>query len=67
MKKNKQKTRKSASNRFKVTGSGKIMRRIQNSRHLRIKKSKRAKRNYRHYVEVTGKMARKIKRMLGLA
>ncbi len=67
MKKNKPKTRKSASRRFKVTATGKIMRRVQNSRHLRIKKSKRAKRRYRQYVEVDGKYAKKIKQMFGLA
>ncbi|MBP7876165.1 50S ribosomal protein L35 [Candidatus Woesebacteria bacterium] len=63
----KQKTRKGASKRFKITGTGKVMRRHQNSRHLRRKKSKKAMRNYRTLVEVTGKMARKVKRMLGLA
>lgn len=67
MKKNKQKTRKSASRRFKITATGKVLRRIQNSRHLRIKKSKRAKRRYRQYVEVEGKNAKKIKQMIGLA
>lgn len=67
MKKNKAKTRKSASHRFKITATGKVMRRMQNSRHLRIKKSKRAKRRYRHYVEVKGKYAKKVKQMLGLA
>jgi len=67
MKKYKVKTRKGAARRFKVTGSGKIMRRIQNRRHLRRNKSKKAKRNYRIPVEVQGKYAKKIKRMLGLA
>lgn len=67
MKKNKPKTRKSAAKRFKITGSGKVLRRIQNSRHLRRKKSKRAIRKYRQYVEVKGKEAKKIKKMLGLA
>ena len=67
MKKNKQKTRKSTSRRFKITATGKVLRRIQNSRHLRMKKSKRAKRRYRQYVEVVGKNAKKIKQMIGLA
>ena len=67
MKKYKVKTRKGAARRFKVTGSGKIMRRVQNRRHLRRNKSKKAIRNYRIPVEVKGKYARKIKRMLGLA
>ena len=67
MKKIKQKTRKSASSRFKITGTGKVMRRKQNSRHLRRKKSKKAIRQYRLPEEVTGKRAKKIKQMMGLA
>lgn len=67
MKKIKQKTRKGVTKRFKVTGSGKVLRRTQNMRHLRRKKSKKAIRAYRVPVEVTGKWAKKIKRMLGLA
>ncbi|AKM81661.1 MAG: 50S ribosomal protein L35 [Candidatus Pacebacteria bacterium GW2011_GWF2_38_9] len=67
MKKIKVKTRKGVSRRFHVTGAGKIMRRIQNRRHLRNNKSKKAIRNYRIPVEVTGKFAVKIRKMLGLA
>jgi large subunit ribosomal protein L35 len=63
----KQKTRKGVASRFKVTATGKVLRRNQNMRHLRRKKSKKAIRSYRLPVEVTGKFARKIKRMLGLA
>ncbi len=67
MKKYKQKTRKSVSKRFKITGTGKVLRRRQNSRHLRRKKSKKVIRKYRKPVEVTGKRAKKIKKMLGMA
>lgn len=67
MKKYKQKTRKGVAKRFKVTSSGKVLRRTQNMRHLRSNKSKKAKRAYRVPVQVTGKWAKKIKRMLGLA
>ncbi len=67
MKSYKQKTRKGAAKRFKVTATGKVMRRTQNMRHLRSNKSKKAKRAYRVPVEVQGKWAKKIKRMLGLA
>ncbi|KUK79709.1 MAG: 50S ribosomal protein L35 [Microgenomates bacterium 39_7] len=67
MQKIKQKTRKGVSKRFKITGTGKVLRRVQNSRHLRRKKSKKAIRNYRTYVEVQGEYAKKIKKMLGLA
>jgi len=67
MKKYKQKTRKGVAKRFKITGSGKVLRRTQNMRHLRSNKSKKAKRAYRIPVQVKGKWAKKIKRMLGLA
>lgn len=67
MKKYKQKTRKSAAARFKITGTGKVMRRRQNSRHLRRKKSKKAIRKYRLLTEVTGTYAKKVKQMMGLA
>ena len=67
MKKYKQKTRSGVAARFKVTGSGKIMRRSQNMRHRRRTKSKKAIRNYRKMTEVQGKWPKKIKRMLGLA
>ena len=67
MKKIKQKTRKGVKKRFKITATGKVLRRVQNSRHLRRKKSKKARRRYRGYVEVKGKQALKIKKMLGLA
>lgn len=67
MKGYKQKTRKGAAKRFKITAGGKVLRRSQNMRHLRRKKSKKAIRASRVPVQVTGKFARKIKRMLGLA
>ncbi len=62
----KQKTRKSAAKRFKITGSGKIFRRTQNMRHLRANKSKKAKRNYRRLTQVTGATAKKVRKMLGI-
>lgn len=67
MKKIKQKTRKGAASRFKITATGKVLRRSQNMRHLRRRKSKKAIRAYKIPVEVKGKFARRIKRMLGLA
>jgi large subunit ribosomal protein L35 len=67
MKKLKQKTKQGVKKRFKITATGKVLRRVQNSRHLRRKKSKKARRKYRNYVEVTGKQAKKIKQMLGIA
>lgn len=63
----KQKTRKGAAKRFKITATGKVMRRNQNMRHLRRKKSKKAIRAYRVPTQVKGKWAKKIKQMMGLA
>lgn len=63
----KNKTRKIVTKRFKITGSGKIMRRTQNMRHLRRRKSKRQIRAYRVPKQVTGAMAIKIRRMLGIS
>jgi large subunit ribosomal protein L35 len=63
----KHKTRQSADRRFKITGTGKVMRRVQNMRHLRRKKSKKAIRRYRVPVEVKGAFAKKVKQMLGVA
>lgn len=59
------KVRKSVSRRFIVTKTGKVLRRMQTMRHLRRRKSKKQIRRYRVPVRVTGKMANKIKRMLG--
>jgi large subunit ribosomal protein L35 len=67
MKKYKLKVRNSAKRRFKITATGKVLRRKQNMRHLRANKSKKTKRNYRKMTEVTGRLAKKIKRMVGLA
>lgn len=63
----KQKVRKIVAKRFKITATGKVMRRHQNSRHLRVNKSAKAIRRYRVPIEVTGEMAKKIKKMLGIA
>jgi large subunit ribosomal protein L35 len=63
----KQKVRRSALRRFKITGTGKVMRRSQGMRHLRANKSKKQIRRYKVPVEVTGTVAKKIKQMLGVA
>lgn len=67
MQKIKQKTRSGVASRFKITATGKVLRRSQNMRHRRRIKSKKAIRAYRVPIEVTGKWAKKIKQMLGLA
>ncbi len=46
------KTKKIVAKRFKVTGTGKIMRMHQNSRHLRSHKSKQALRRFAKPVQV---------------
>lgn len=60
----KNKTRKIVHKRFKITATGKVMRRMPTMRHLRRKKTKKMIRNYRKYVEVTGIFAKKIRAML---
>jgi len=59
------KTRKSVAKRFKVTKSGKVIRRGACGRHLNAKKSKKRSRRQKVTKEVTGRMAKKIKRVLG--
>ena len=66
MNKIKQKTRKIVVKRFKITGTGKVLRRTPTMRHLRARKSKKQIRRYRHYIEVKGVFAKKIKKMLGI-
>ena len=63
----KQKTRKSASKRFKITKKGKLMHRSHYLRHLRSKKSKRQIRRLKSLKLVTGRYEKKIKKMLGVA
>jgi large subunit ribosomal protein L35 len=62
----KQKTRKSVTKRFKVTKNGKIMRRHNFSRHLRVKKSGAKKRGQKRPVELTGYFAKKLRKALGV-
>ena len=47
----KAKTRKSVAKRFKVTGSGKVLRRKQGKRHILTKKSRKRKRSLGKSVE----------------
>lgn len=64
MSKQKHKTRQIVAKRFKITPTGKVLRRMPNMRHLRRNKTTKNIRKYHHYVEVKGKMAKKIKAML---
>ncbi|MCD6519672.1 MAG: 50S ribosomal protein L35 [Anaerolineae bacterium] len=59
------KTHKATAKRFKLTGSGKLMRTKGEKRHLRRKRSKRAKRTAWRMLEVetTGEI-RRVKRLM---
>jgi large subunit ribosomal protein L35 len=61
----KQKTNSSAKKRFKVTGSGKLLRRHAMKSHNLEKKSAKRKRAFRRDHPVEGKDAREVKRLLG--
>lgn len=62
----KMKTHRGAAKRFKVTGTGKIMRRKAFRSHILEKKSAARKRRLANEVEVTGGDANHVKRQLGL-
>jgi large subunit ribosomal protein L35 len=63
----KQRTHKAASKRFKVTGSGKVLHRSQNARHLISNKSKKQMRRLKQMKQVVGRFEKKIKKLLALA
>lgn len=65
--KTKHKTHKAAARRFKVTGTGKVVRRSQHTRHLQSNKTKRQQRALKLEKVVEGKMSKKILQMLGQA
>lgn len=62
----KQKTRKSALKRFKVTKKGKLLHRSQQIRHLKHGKSKRRLRSLHQWNQVKGTFEKKIKKMLAI-
>ena len=61
----KQKTRKSISRRFRITKTGKVLRRQGFRRHLNVKKSAKKKRALNRVVHVKKAMAKKIKKRMG--
>ena len=61
----KQKTNKAAKKRFKVTATGRVLRRHAMKSHNLEKKSAKRKRAFRRDHEVEGKDAREVKRLLG--
>ena len=60
----KAKTRKIVAKRFKITKSGKILRRRQGLRHLKAGKSKSQKQRMKNVVEVNSSFSSKIRKML---
>ena len=63
----KMKTHKGSAKRFRVTGSGKIMRAKAYKSHIMTKKSQKRKRNFRHETEIAKSDAKVIKKGLGRA
>jgi large subunit ribosomal protein L35 len=61
----KMKTHRGAAKRFKVTGSGKILRRRANLNHILEKKSSKRKRRLGRTIEVVGGDRDRIERLLG--
>ena len=62
----KMKTHKGSAKRFRVTGSGKIMRNKAFKSHIMTKKSQKRKRNFRHETEVSKADQKVVARNLGL-
>ena len=61
----KQKTRKSLTKRFRITKTGKVLRRQAFKRHLNAKKSRKKKRALKRIVQVDKVRAKKIRKVLG--
>ncbi len=61
----KMKSHKGATKRFKITGTGKLMRRRANNNHLFGKKSSNRLRRLSKEVEVTGADKKEARRLLG--
>jgi len=62
----KQKTQSAAKKRFKVTATGKVMRRHAMRSHLLEKKSSKRKRAFRQKHELDPSNVKSVKRLLGL-
>ena len=62
----KMKTHSGAKKRFKITGSGKIMRRSSNLNHILEKKAPARKRRLHGETEVTGGKRKHVRKQLGI-
>ncbi|MCD6550046.1 50S ribosomal protein L35 [bacterium] len=58
------KTRKSLTKRFKITKTGKILRRPSGQNHFRAKKSGKQIRKTRKWIKVSDPLAKKLKKLL---
>ena len=67
MKKTKQKTRKSAASRFKITKTGKVMFGHQYGSHKKLHKSKSRLRRQKEPGVMKGQFAKRVRRMLAAA
>jgi large subunit ribosomal protein L35 len=65
MAKNKQKVRKSAAKRFKISARGKVLHRSKGFRHLKAKKNKKWLRRMKKMNKVNGANKRRVLKMLG--
>lgn len=54
-----------AKKRFKITGTGKVKRAHSSAAHMKSKKTPEQRRRLRHSTLVSGKVAKKIKKLLG--
>jgi large subunit ribosomal protein L35 len=61
----KMKTHSGAKKRFRVTGSGKVMRRRANISHIRLKKKGARKRRLMKMIEVSDVNLSQVKRLIG--
>lgn len=60
------KTKKSAAKRFKITKSGKILRRQAFTSHLNVKRSSKKRRKQSRPVEVVGSYAKRLRKVMGV-
>ena len=60
------KTKKSASKRFRLTGTGKVRRRHAYASHILTKKTTKRKRNLRKWTTVSSADEKRVKQMLNL-
>lgn len=58
------KTKKSITKRFKITGTGKVMRRLSGQNHYRAKKSGKRRRQGRKWVQLSKSEIKRIKKFI---